>query len=185
MVGTIYYTADTQRTLRPFCKIGMQNYKPEKEELANFLNQLFPKGISCHGYNYIYNPEPEMSKNDINSLSLLVGLIWELVRLAHFPDKPSRYQCLFATESVEDAMAFIKSQDYRDGTDGAPIYEVVTTASVHRGDMRLLNADCSVLELYRRAFLYWSGKTEFIDDEFPVLWEILVPLPSIIGKRVI
>ncbi|EBS4563067.1 DUF2441 domain-containing protein [Salmonella enterica subsp. enterica serovar Bovismorbificans] len=187
MSDNTYYTVDLARRLEPSCTFYLLKVEPELPDLRDFLCQLYPDGVSMHGYNYLCNPVPDMSNASTDSQALLVDLVFELVRLAHFPSKPSRYQCIFATESIEDARDFRKSQDYRShkyDVLSAPIYRVIAAKDVHRGDMRLINNKCSVLELYRRAHLYWSGKTAVLYEEYRPLWEILIPLPAIIGHQV-
>lgn len=185
--NTKYYTVDSARSLAPYSQISLGSYTPDTPLKANFLNQIHPEGLSKHGYNYLYNPEVVMNSLTGASNSLLVGLIFELVRRSSFPEKPSRYQSLFACEHVSDAQRFrdlLAKEKSERKIESASIYEVITESTVHRGDMNLLGTDCSVLELYQRAHLYWSSeKSPYKLAEEP-LWEILIPLPTLVGQRV-
>ncbi|WP_291968563.1 DUF2441 domain-containing protein [Candidatus Symbiopectobacterium sp.] len=121
------------------------------------------------------------------SQTFLVGLVFELVRRSCFPEKPSRYQSLFACQQISEVKQFrelLADEKDDDEIRKASIYEVITEGTVHRGDMRLLNSDCPVLELYRRAHLYWSGEPSPLNKGEKPFWEYLIPLPALIGQRV-
>jgi len=184
-IGTTYYTVDLKKRLHEDCIITLTSFTPENSEEADFLSQIFPDGLSRHGYNYLYNPGPGMDQRDDDSLALLVGLVLELVRKAYYPDKPSRYQSLFACETPEDARQFGLTQAKAGENDtSAPVYEVYTKGKIHRGDMNIINNECSVLELYRRAHIYWSGTTQELHDGYFPLWEYLLPLPAFTAKMI-
>lgn len=184
---SVYYTVDSSGELFPPCIVPLGNYFPKQIERATFLKDIYPSGLSMHGYNYFYNPGPIMSACDDESAALLIGLIFELVRRSHFPTKPSRYQSLFACQKVDEAKQFrnlLADERCDDEIRVAAIYEVLTDDVVHCGDMRLLNDDCPVLELYRRAHLYWSGKTVKLKEGQEPFWEVLIPLPVLVGRQI-
>ncbi|SAB24574.1 Uncharacterised protein [Enterobacter roggenkampii] len=184
-----YYTLDSANSLRSLHEIPLRHYTPKQPELADFLNQMYPEGLSKHGHNYLYNPALFDEDHQRDS-ALLIGLILELVRRSDFPDKPSRYQSLFACQHISEVKQFreqLADEREEDEIRTAPIYEVFTDEAVHCGDMRLLSDDCPVLELYRRAYLYWSGEPapvrEGKEEEKP-FWELLIPLPVLIGRQI-
>lgn len=182
-----YYTVDSARSLAPYSQISLGIYTPDTPVKTDFLNQIHPEGLSKHGYNYLYNPEVVMNSLTGASNSLLVGLIFELVRRSYFPEKPSRYQSLFACEHFSDAKRFralLSKEKGKQEIESASIYEVITESAVHRGDMNLLGTNCSVLELYQRAHLYWSSEESPHKLADEPLWEILIPLPTLVGQRV-
>ncbi|WP_334473582.1 DUF2441 domain-containing protein [Arsenophonus sp. PmNCSU2021_1] len=187
-----YYTADSANGLfesgvSEFCIVGLGDYTPKQPEQADFLNQMYPEGLSKHGYNYLYNPNIMMGNLTHASKALMIGLVFELVRRSHFPEKPSRYQSLFACQQVSEAKQFrelLADEKENDQIRKASIYEVITQRTVHRGDMELVKSDCPVLDLYRRAHLYWSGETVPYKDGGEPFCEILIPLPVLIGQRV-
>lgn len=185
-----YYTLDSVNGLSSSCQVILGAYTPTQHEQAVFLSQMYPDGLSKHGYNYLYNPGPVMNDNSNESKALLIGLVFELVRLSHFPDKPSRYQSLFACQHLSEVRQFrelLADEQKSEQIRIAPIYEVITNGPVHRGDMRLLNSDCPVLELYRRAHLYWAGEAAPVKEgekgDKP-FWELLIPLPVVVGHRI-
>lgn len=181
-----YYTLDSANSLFPFHEITLRHYTPKQPELAEFLNQIHPDGLSRHGYNYLYNPAL-FDEDHQRDNALLIGLILELVRRSDFPDKPSRYQSLFACQEISEVKQFRELLANERGDDGirtAPIYEVRNQNPVHRGDMRLLNSDGPILDIYRRAHLYWSGESLTHANGEDPFWEILIPLPASTGRRV-
>lgn len=186
-----YYTADHANGLFPFCQVILGGYTPKQVEQAIFLNQMYPDGLSRHGHNYLYNPGPLMDDDSVESRALLIGLVFELVRRSHFPNKPSRYQSLFACQEISEVKQFrelLADQRGEDEIRTAAIYEVLTEDVVHRGDMNLLSDDCPVLELYHRAYLYWSGEPAPVkegEEEETPFWELLIPLPVLIGQRIL
>lgn len=139
-----------------------------------------------HGYNHLYNTTLFGDDHQLDN-TLLIGLILELVRRSDFPDKPSRYRSLFACQEISEVKQFRELLANERGDDGirtAPIYEVWNEAPVHRGDMRLLDSDGPILDIYRRANLYWSGKSISHTNGEEPFWEILIPLPASTGRRV-
>nr|WP_255498462.1 DUF2441 domain-containing protein [Citrobacter sp. NCU1] len=112
-----------------------------------------------------------------------MGLIMEHTRKAYFPEKVSRYQCLFACETHEEAMAYRADQAKTEEEKIAPIYEVYTRENVHKGDMNLINIECTILELYRRVHIYWTSDSSQIHDDYTPFWEILLPLPVFVAKE--
>lgn len=181
-----YYTLDSANSLFPFHVITLRHHTPKQPELAGFLNQIYPEGLSKHGYNYLYNPAL-FDDNHQRDKAFLIGLIFELVRRSDFPEKPSRYQSLFACREISEVKQFRELLARERGDDGiriAPIYEVRNEKPVHLGDMRLLDSNGPILDIYRRAYLYWSGESlAYTNGEEP-FWEILIPLPAKTGRRV-
>lgn len=179
-----YYTVDLRRTLFACGIISLQHRYPKASALECFLFQKYPKGLSKHGYNYLFNPGQKMDDSTEDSIALLGGLILELVRRAEYPHKTSRYEALFAVESLEAAKEFRLGQSKTESDHAAPIYEVYTEGEPHKGDMNLIDMNCSALEFYHRAHLYWQGKSEQLHDKYEPFWEILLPLPAYTAMQV-
>lgn len=79
------------------------------EHLRAHLKQLFPDGLSLHGWDYmtspnllIQTPGAPVQANYSLSLELLV----EYVRRSGFPQRSSRLQSYFAFASLDEATAF-------------------------------------------------------------------------------
>ena len=147
--------------------INSDNIEPE--ELQTDINFLFPEGISNLGFSLI-----NKSANDISNL---VELVFEYVRRSYFPEKPSRFQSIFAFDNIEQAKLF----RYKYCDCKHKIWEVETMPSF-RADMSLLDLpqDCSLLKLDHIAHLYWNSETE---DTRCTFWEyLLVPPVKVIRK---
>lgn len=128
---TTYYTVDSGNYYSP--RIVARSISPSIQpvELHNMVTRLFPRGVSKHGDSYF------LSANAIaGQINFSIDWGLEFYRRAMRPDAPSRYECIFACESLASAIAF-RSQ-YRNPN--SPIYEVdADENSIHKGDMALLN----------------------------------------------
>jgi len=121
----------------------------------------FPAGVSKHGTRYMTTLPEDASS------SYAVEAIFEAVRLAEYPDKHSRMCSWFATETVEDARAFIA--DYR--ADRSVDIWRAKGEVVHRANMALLQAlHLPVVATLERASAYWRGD----QGDASEAWEVLV-----------
>lgn len=169
---TTYYTVDSDNYYSPRMVIKPITPSIQPIELQNMVLRLFPRGVSKHGDAYFLSADA--IAGDI-SYSIDWGL--EFYRRAMYPNAPSRYECVFACESLSGAMAF--RAQYRHPDD--PIYEInADEDSIHRGDMSLLNNSSTCLVYTYQIEHYWSGKT-FSQQPF---WEVLIPLPATIGNQI-
>lgn len=146
-------------------------------ELGHLVMELFPDGVSDQGNYYFLSNVPYIDP------TINIDWSFEFYRRAKHPTKPSRWQSLFAWQSLNEAIAFRKSN----GNPDNHIYEFDTDLSkCHIGDMRLLdNPDSALVHTYR-AELYWQGQTmpNHIVPGWLTNWEALVPLPITIGKQI-
>ncbi|WP_431196925.1 hypothetical protein [Pseudomonas entomophila] len=103
--------------------------------------------------------------------------MFEWVRRARFPNRPSRYQSIYAVDNLDSAVRFMS--DY--GSAGHAIYEL-SSPDAFRGDMRLITApkQTPIVSSYF-AELYWQGLPW---HEGEPIWEWIVPCPVTIGRRV-
>ncbi|EMH0544179.1 DUF2441 domain-containing protein [Enterobacter hormaechei] len=169
---TTYYTVDAGNYYSQGMLINPVKPSIQPVELQAMVTALFPRGVSHHGNGYFLSASA--IAGDIN-FSIDWGL--EFYRRAMRPNTPSRYECLFACEKLENAKDF--RAKFRNPS--SPIYEVDADENlVHRGDMSLLIRDNSCLVYTYQIEHYWSGTT-FSQQPF---WEILIPLPVSIGRRV-
>jgi len=141
-----------------------------EEELQAHVNHLFPRGVSSHGNSYFLNGS---RRSDI--ASPLIELVFEYVRRGCFPDRPSRFECLFACESLEQASVF------RERHGNGSIWKVQCD-NVFRADMGLLAlGQESILLTSYRAHRYWSGLAGYSAQPF---WERLLVPPIRVLERV-
>lgn len=133
-------------------------------EMMQHIDSRFPTGLSHFGTDHLiqrlFLPGTEDTDQEIE-------LIFELVRRAEHPDRPSRYTSVFAAETLEEAIAWRIEVDAPD----APIYEVEATAAF-RGDAEQLTLSGTVAEVWMRAGAFWRGKGTATPR-----WELLLEAP--------
>ncbi|WP_186307777.1 DUF2441 domain-containing protein [Paraburkholderia sp. BCC1884] len=133
-------------------------------DLAQHRNLLFPDGVSAHGTQYLNldvkagNGEPAAE------------LIWEYVRRAHFPDRPSRFTATCAWRELEEARAWRA----RTGATNAKIWRL-DAAEGFVANMSLLNVSTSTLRASQFAHAYWAGEQgPALNGMLPPCWEVLL-----------
>lgn len=103
----------------------------------------------------------------------MLELLYEQVRRAAYPDRPSRIQSIFALETLSEACQFQSQYG------GDAIYKVSADV-IFRGDMNLLHGGNSNLVTSWFAHQYWKGES---GPETP-FWEWLLKCPVDVGERV-
>src|SRR5262249_22794463 len=103
----ILLTQDPKK--RPFWRVPGRF---EKKELEDHLVELFPEGLSPHGwrfmldrYDYIRDP---ITNGAFVNHTWQVEFVFEMVRRAAFPKMNSRFQSYFAWETLDAARSFRK-----------------------------------------------------------------------------
>lgn len=146
-------------------KWNVENLYTE-EEVTNKLTELYPDGVSKHGLQYLSErfDYPKINGKDYLPYLPLIELTFELIRKIKFNDKPSRFTCVFGSETLEEASTFNK--DYR-GNKGS-IYKVSAEEWV-KLDMKLLYVGPSILGNEILAEKYWKGESS--KEPF---WEVLM-----------
>jgi len=166
------YTVDRQSRLIEGITCSLVEHDDiSPTEVAELIRELCPGGVSQHGDSYLVTAPQLTTVTDANT-----EILFEWVRRAKYPEKPSRYQCIFAVESLSAAEIF--KQQYQ-GID-SPVYKV-RSENAFRADMRLLDSRMSAVVKSLFANLYWQGLHHPVDPPF---WEWLVPCPVVIGERV-
>lgn len=145
----------------------------EPDFLQAHVDNLYPSGLSAHGEQYLLR-----SDSRANLASPIIELLFENVRKAHFPDRPSRFQSIFACCSIEEARQFRSSY----GEINSPIWEIYTEGPVFKGNMRLLDNNQTSLICSYLAHEYWSGHDG--PAELSGLTEVVLELPVTVGARV-
>ncbi|WP_176058565.1 hypothetical protein [Paraburkholderia sp. BCC1876] len=174
-----YYSVDRRGVYADGGKIELTpNLAANGNEIVMHINNMYPAGFSRHGMQFFRDPPPQpQSPQDYNGVVL--ELLLEATRKAHYPDKPSRYQSMFASVTLEEALGF-KSVH---GKPTDPVYEVAPQGTVHRGDMAIYTFAPSAAGIDHRLHLYWRGETLQIPGHIPK-WEYVLELPVAVGNRV-
>lgn len=155
----------------------------------NSSPRWFTDGLSAHGQLYL-NGEFQtkivnLKGQDRFAVNQDIGLemLWELMRLYEFPDAPSRFQSVFAFESLDAAQQF-QALEQR-GT----IWEVETDQPGFRADMSLLHAVPRTPNARQLAQLYWLQTEDYDRSRLPAecgppVWEILLAPPVRVVRMV-
>ena len=116
------YSADRRGFYWPDGELGLWTKDPmkrpfwcvpgrfEKKELEDHLLELFPEGLSLHGWQYLLDRHDFIRHPVTNDVFVnhtwQVELTFEMVRRAVFPKMNSRLQSYFAWETLDDARNF-------------------------------------------------------------------------------
>ncbi|MGW4335377.1 DUF2441 domain-containing protein [Rhodococcus koreensis] len=163
-----YFTVDRRGTLHEGHTLGLTRYDDVTPAvLQQHLDTLFPDGVTAHGENNFVNADVRFQVT-----AHVIELAWENVRRAHFPTAPSRFQSIFAVDTLEQARAFRTAFD---PTGAATIWELETPDTGFRANMELLRTHVSALMTSHHAHCYWSQQHP--DYDVPVTWEVLLRPP--------
>ncbi|PWB38613.1 MAG: DUF2441 domain-containing protein [Parcubacteria group bacterium] len=162
----IYFSVDRNKTLQKGTEIALiQHNDISPVELQNYINTLFPDGVTNHGERYMLQPCPA---NQVNSV---IELIFEYERRNNFISCPSRMQSVFAFDNLESAKKF---REIYGNNQGAIVK--IDAISAFKADMNLLTLKDSLLQLSYNAHKYWKGEAS--DSPF---WEhLLIPPVKVI-----
>ncbi|EIV5186959.1 hypothetical protein [Serratia marcescens] len=172
------YTVDRLGFYQSNKYISLIKRSVNRPELDDYLDKLFPNGLSHHGMTYFWSGHSKPV--DIASA---LELHIEMHRRALHADKPSRFTSIFCCQSIDEAIQF---RD-RNGPACFPIYEVqCDEKTIHIADMNIINPAATTLVFSQHMDMYWSGQSvkEFLPDH-PEFKEVIVPLPATIGARVV
>lgn len=149
---------------------------PHGDPIGQHVHASHPQGLSRHGWQYMLGAIPREHNSG------MLELLLEATRKIHYPDKPCRFHSMFACETIEMARRFGEIAKMPN----SPIFEIHANSetAAHRGDMKLLAANHTIVSIDYRIHQYWRGLT--IEDSGHVpLWECVVPLPATVGERVL
>jgi hypothetical protein len=143
------------------------------EEISAHLVDLFPDGLSLHGWDYLtrHRSDTDVSTGKVPQ-DTSVELVLEFIRRSKFPDHHSRLQSYFAFSDIGQARAFSQNSG------GKPIYRLSAD--------RVLRLDWNWLRFGRQAAFntyaaskYWSGAATASPN-----WEYLLAPPVRVLERV-
>lgn len=159
-----FYHVDRRDELAAGETIELQAIDESSPDGDGGIESLYPEGLSNHGR---YYSTLDLYDDDSDALwDVSIELLFELVRTAQFPERPSRFQSVFAFRALRDAERFVEK--YVD-----PPFTVwrVTADESFTADMRLVHAE-DYAHGAERARTYWRGSTHL---ERPLWEELLVP----------
>jgi hypothetical protein len=158
-----FYTVDRHGSLRKGLIVQLQRYTDvNPPELQAHVDHLFPDGVSSHGeYYFLKNSShPKLASPNIE-------VLFEYVRRAFYPHRPSRFQSFFAFQHMSEAEAFRNA--YGDPANRIWLAEAPVAFVA---DMRLLTTGTSILVYSYFAHKYWEGEA----SPDPI-WECLLLPP--------
>ncbi|MCH8048074.1 MAG: DUF2441 domain-containing protein [Planctomycetes bacterium] len=166
-----FYTVDGLGQFRDGLQLDLERFEDlSPPELQQHVDHIFSEGVSRHGDEHFLKNTSRASV-----ASPAIELLFEYVRRAHFPDRPSRFQSWFGTSDIQSALEF--RTQYRGASDAL---WVISAEHSFRANMRLLTSDRSTLMYSHFAHLYWSGE----QGPISALWENLLVPPVHVVRRV-
>lgn len=149
-----------------------------EQRFQTFMTTNFPAGISRAGEVFL----SDVPVNDIHTYNQRVKETeFESIRRLYFPEKPSRFQCFFALESLQDVQIWLRA--FKDEKKEQPCtvwkVSVDNEAFITRQDATWRDRDCqsdigiiySAWENHMDGHAYWRGDVS--DNPRP---ELLIPL---------
>ncbi|SFP78896.1 hypothetical protein [Hymenobacter arizonensis] len=148
-----------------------------REDAAAVLAQRYPEGLSNHGRQYLFNRfysiNDQWGENYTSHIPL-VELVFELTRLAQFPERRSRFAAFFGCETLEDAQRFRAER-----CNGQGIICLVSCEQYFRADMNSLSLGAGIPSAFVLSERYWRGEAG--PNPF---WEILMQGPVSILEQI-
>lgn len=144
-----------------------------EDDLIGRLADLFPDGLSQHGWLYmVTHHEFATGQNGYKYVlhDMQVELLFETIRRSEFSDRPSRMQCYFAWESLEAARAF--------KVNGQHLYRLDSPVGF-KADQKWLTLGTQNISSFFNARQYWTGAASG-DPK----WELLLRAPVEVVARV-
>lgn len=138
-------------------------------ELEGFARDHFGTGLSRHGKDHLLSQHISGSV----PISPAIELVFELVRRASFPERPSRLSSAFGWSTLDEARKF-KAQIR---APAAPTFRVSCDRSF-RCDMDLLRMGNSILVAWLFADKYWRGE----QGPQPKWEELLIPPVTVLEQ---
>lgn len=163
-------------------------------ELALRFDAEYPGGLAPFGQTYVFGsgveelvlterkaqlagiPSADVDAALSRSTNRLLELIWELVRLAWFKDRPSRLQTIFGYRDLQGARD-CRADTFGDAT--LPIWRVTATKAFDC-DSAWLDVSGDGVTAVARACAYWKGDPR--SGSLPVHKESLLVAPvTVVG----
>lgn len=165
----LFYHVDRHDTLVSGETIELQPIDEQFPGDNGGVEDLYPEGLSSHGRHYCTQDLYEEDNDNLWDVSC--ELIFELVRTEQFPNRPSRFQSVFAFRALRHAKRFV--EQFVDAP--CTIWRVAAEESF-TADMRLVDAE-DYAHGIDQAYTYWRGST-YLDD--PLWEELLLPPVEIV-----
>ncbi|MFT4465673.1 MAG: hypothetical protein ACMX3H_14655 [Sodalis sp. (in: enterobacteria)] len=121
---SIFYSVDRGQSLNTGDILDLATPSCPIKPLAAHTLSIFDNGVSYHANNYFFNYQINLVQSE-ERFGATIEMLLEERRRNSFPEKPSRFQSLFACESVREAAWFRGFSKYSIDT---PIFEIHASA---------------------------------------------------------
>jgi hypothetical protein len=164
----VFFHLDRINRLQEGMELGLHEYDVWPPEFSGVISSFHPEGLTPHGYGFLCERQLDQST--------FFELLLETVRRHLFPDRPSRFQCVFALESLEQAQAY-RVLFPSPGWTGT-IWRVEADDSF-RANLALLDFRVPAIAILSNAHAYWRGEQGLS----PAFWEVLLRPPvRVLGR---
>lgn len=167
-----FYHVDRRDALAAGETVELEPIGEAETDDGSVLEALYPDGLSNHGRYYCTQDLYDQDSDDLWDFSC--ELIFEQVRAAEFPERPSRLQSVFGFRTLQEAEEFAETF-----VDSPCSIWRVTTDEFFVGDMELVDAEDYAHGVHQANY-YWRGRT-FVTDP---LWEVLLVPPVEVVEHV-
>ena len=167
-----YFTVDRSGVLAPGTATLQVFSDLDPAVLQRYVAETFPEGVSRHGDRYLLS-----AGSSGKAVEPLIELLWEHGRCAIAPAAPSRFQSMFAFETVDEAQQF--RSEFCAGS--GRVWRLETGHGGFRADLRWLSLRGSALEVAYAVSSYWRQQSTAdlpaqLSPRTP-LWEVLLRPP--------
>jgi hypothetical protein len=170
------FTVDRAGTLTPGSVLDRTIHTDIRPTvLQDHVDELFSAGVTRHGNSYFLN-----GRQSATAVSPNIELLFEYVRRATYDTAPSRFDSVFAWETIQDAHRFQAAPGWGNVA-ASQIFEVEVDAEPFKADMTCLTLQGSILIASHVANRYWQQQ----QNDFHILggpptvplWELLLQPP--------
>lgn len=148
----IFYHVDRKKLLKSDQTIDyIQLPSDSAHEILSYCNNHFPDGLSSIGFIYTYAVNPQ----DFRYPAYASEIFLELYRQWNFPELPSRFQSICASNSIDQAINWYKHLNLQSANLVTFESEKYLKADASWRDLIAGNLNISTIELW--AHNYWSG----------------------------
>lgn len=175
---------DRKKSLASGQQISLHKPNSPNQRFQTYMNTNFPDGISYAGDVFL----ADVSFHDIQSLNHRVKEIeFESIRRLYFPEKPSRFQCFFALESLDDVQIWARAFNINRVKNPYAVWKISVDneSAITKLDASWRDRDYksnkvsiySAWENHMDGHAYWRGE----DSDDPRK-ELLIPLSHFVVK---
>jgi hypothetical protein len=144
------YHVDTAQSITPGVELPL-NVNPTQDvspELITAIEEIFEDGLTPYGQIIAYGSVNSETQTRINEF------VFELYRQVHYPELPSRFQSMFAVDSLENAWSY--NQDEIESEGPSDVYKIEVDEFSGPHYMGHLATPSLAVGLFN-ANLYWKG----------------------------